>query len=559
MLRFPKFFRPFVLLLAILIPASVMAAPVRVAILPFQIHADKDYGFLQKGIVDMLSSRLALPGRTEIIDPLATAQALESIQGFSGDNLALMAAAKLQADRVLHGSITLLGESVSIDAKMLDATGTSPPYTFFKQTQNMSEVIGQINLLATEVNAQVFNRAPAVADVPGTTTPPADQNDLRTHPEKLLQKESLFESGRAPLAEEEEGGASALNPGFVRPAGEGKGPAFWKSRNFQFVITGVAVGDVDNDGQQETVIVTPDSVLIVRFVQGQMQELKKISSGRFSYNIAVDIADINANGTPEIFVSAMNNGRNQVNSTVYEFSGKDFIPIVEKTRWYFRVIRHPARGNVLLGQRQLSGSDPFSEEIVELEWKHNEYQAAARILPGGRFNVLGVTLGDVMNDRNETALGMNDFDKLRLSELNGKEVWTSADPYGGSPLFVTLQVSDKGSPADKAYLPTRILLADVDGDGKYEAIVARNDEVTGRKLANQRIYRNGQIIALQWNGLGMSEIWHTRRVSGHVQDIALGDFDNDGKDEILCGMVLKEGALIGTEEKSTLIAYEIQK
>ncbi len=558
MLRFRNLIRLFVAL-AFLSPLVALAAPVKVAILPFQIHADKDYTFLQKGIVDMLSSRLAVPGKTEIIDPLTTSQAVESIKGFSGDNLALMAAAKLQADRVLHGSITLLGDSVSIDAKMLDATGTSPPFTFFKQTQGMNDVIAQINLLATEVNAQVFNRAPAAAAAAPSAPPAVDQNDVRTHPEKLLQQDQFVERGASPLESEEGGDASPLNPGFVRPAGEGKGPVFWKSRNFAFVITGVAVGDVDNDGLQETVIVTPDTLQIVRFEQGRMQELKKIETARFTQNVGVDIADINGNGIAEIFVTALNSGRNQVRSTVYEFSKKDFVQIVETARWYFRVVHHPVRGKVLLGQRQAAGKEPFAEEIVELEWKQGEYQTAVRILPGRRFNVLGMTLGDVMNDKNETAVGMNDFDKLMLAELNGKEVWTSSDPYGGNPIHVNLMVDDKGSPANKAYLPTRIIMADLENDGKYEAIVARNDEVTGRKLANQRIYRNGQLTGLQWNGLGMSEIWHTRKVSGHIQDIALGDFDNDGKNEILCGMVLKEGVLIGTEEKSTLIAYEIQK
>ena len=96
------------------------------AILPFQIYADKDYSFLQKGIVDMLASRLASPDKVTIIDPLVTAEAMEGTQGLSGDSLALLVGAKVKADYVIHGSITALGESVSIDAKMLDVTGASP-------------------------------------------------------------------------------------------------------------------------------------------------------------------------------------------------------------------------------------------------------------------------------------------------------------------------------------------------------------------------------------------------------------------------------------------------
>ncbi len=47
---------------------SMAKKPKRLAILPFSMNADRDLTFLQKGIVDMLSSRLAWKGKVTVIE-----------------------------------------------------------------------------------------------------------------------------------------------------------------------------------------------------------------------------------------------------------------------------------------------------------------------------------------------------------------------------------------------------------------------------------------------------------------------------------------------------------
>jgi TolB-like protein len=92
------------LLCAICMPGMALAQPVKVAILPFAMHAEKDYGFLQKGIVEMLTSRLSAPGKVTVVDQVSTAQAVASAEGLGGESLALLVGAKLQADYAIHGS-----------------------------------------------------------------------------------------------------------------------------------------------------------------------------------------------------------------------------------------------------------------------------------------------------------------------------------------------------------------------------------------------------------------------------------------------------------------------
>ena len=247
--------------------SPALAAPARVAILPFEINAEKDMTFLQEGILDMLGSRLAWRDKVEVISENETKAALAEVEGFDGESRALLVGGKLQADFVLFGSLTVFGESVSIDAKMVDVSGQQPPVPFFAQTRGMGEVIPQINQFATNINATVFGRdvaqrpvaAPAAqagAQAATAIQPAPPAYDPRMHPEKLLQSgvpsETLVPVAGQPTRRPTRHSWPRRVPG-LRPV---KTPTHWKSRNFKDLITGLAVADVDNDARMELVLVT---------------------------------------------------------------------------------------------------------------------------------------------------------------------------------------------------------------------------------------------------------------------------------------------------------------
>ncbi|MFZ1984819.1 MAG: VCBS repeat-containing protein [Desulfatitalea sp.] len=569
---------PYFLFVAILVfcfPLSASAAPVKVAVLPFAIHADKDYAFLQKGIVEMLTSRLSAPGKVEVADPIATAAAIAEAKGMSGESLARTVAAKLKADVAIHGSLTVLGDSVSIDAKTLDVTGNRPALTFFRQTQGMGEVIPQINLMAGEINSQMFGVTPTAASAAATVaspavaavrpTAPTNPADIHMHPEKLLQSgqpatpESAVANplvGAAGVAP-----ANPLNPAFTTAQGmqAGSDAGFWKSRNYNHLINGIDVGDVDKDGQQETVVATPQKIFIYRFTQGKQQSVAEIDAGSYTRFISVSIGDINANGTPEIFVTAFTTGLDGLQSAVYEFDGRKFAPIVQNSRYYYTIVRHPALGVILLGQQQNSGgATPFDSPIFQFEWKGAEYVPARPILPARKANVLGLALGDIRNDGGETVACLDEDDSLRVLSPNGKSEWKSEDHYGGTALYFALPPKGPGDSDYRVYLPVRIRTADLDRNGKLEVLVAQNQDSARRLLDQQRFFSKSTIEALVWDGLGLTPAWKTRQLSGRIQDFVVADFDNDGTDELLVAVVTKDGAVIFTDAQSALVAFDLK-
>jgi TolB-like protein len=546
------------------LPLNAWAAPVKVAVLPFAIHADKDYGFLQKGIVQMITSRISAPGKVEVMDPISTEQAVAASQAqLSGDRLAQAVGAELKADFAIHGSITVLGESVSIDAKMLDLTGTRPPMTFFKQTQGMGDVIPQINLMATDINNQVFGRPSEATPSPPVAAAPQPPGvaDVHRHPERLLQEIRPTPGGRG--AGPAEGAAPhPLNPAFTQSRGmssSGEGEGFWKSRNYNHLINSIAVGDVTKDGLFETVVATPEKIHIYRFAQGQQQTVAEIDAGRFVRNISVDIADINGNGTAEIFVTAFSVGMNALQSYVLEYDGQRFRPIVENSRYYYSVIDHPVFGRRLFGQRQLSTeSTPFDAPVFEMQWLAGEYAPSRRILPARLGNVLGLAFGDILNDGSEMIAALNRDDFMRVLAPNGKVQWTSSDPYGGTMLYFSSPPPFPGDATHQFFLPTRVRIVDLDGNGKLEVLVINNQDSAGRRLAQRRFFGKGKVEALVWDGIGLASTWSTRQLSGRVQDFLVADFNNDGVQNLLLAIVTKEGSTIFTDAQSTLVAFDLK-
>jgi len=105
----------------------------------------------------------------------------------------------------------------------------------------------------------------------------------------------------------------------------------------------------------------------------------------------------------------------------------------------------------------------------------------------------------------------------------------------------------------------RLSITDIDLDGEYEVIVVKNHEITGRLLKQLRKFKEAQIESLSWNGLGLVVNWKTAKISGYIRDFAIGDFDNDGEDEIIAAVVSKDGSIIGTRPKCSVISYNLKK
>jgi TolB-like protein len=231
----------------------ITAQPYRVVVVPFTINMEADTLNLKDGIYTILSSRLSKNDTIIIINREETEKACEEFKNFYGNNRALMIGAKLQADYVVYGSVTVSGENISVLAKLIDISGKKPSISFSKHIQEINEVIPQVNLFASELHEQDFTRRVETEKTGDTTQfQPVDTlsvaeadslkdtTDTATVPKAAIADSTTRKSDQAV--------SSPIDSTYFSKK-------FWKSRTYPILIIGIATGDVNNDGKVETIVI----------------------------------------------------------------------------------------------------------------------------------------------------------------------------------------------------------------------------------------------------------------------------------------------------------------
>jgi hypothetical protein len=137
---------------------------------------------------------------------------------------------------------------------------------------------------------------------------------------------------------------------------------------------------------------------------------------------------------------------------------------------------------------------------------------------------------------------IDEFGKLRILGPKGEYVWTSSDRFGGTDNFYETRkklvelYNQNDSPAYRVYIPGRILVRDLDGDGTHELIINKN---SGNATAFERAktFEKGEVFNMVWDENIFLKNWQTREVTGYIADYQVRDADNDGRDELVVAIV----------------------
>jgi TolB-like protein len=538
-----------VALLVISFCGGVHASDIKtLLVLPFTLNAQKDLSFLQSGIQDMLSSRLSWKDHVRVLDKTQAQEIHRKLKGTTSPELIRQSALDAGADYVVYGSLTVLGEAVSFDAKVLDSKLGVDVETLSKGLSGMDQLIPAVGDFAEAVNRKVFKKGPAVATVPeppAASEQPREQEEARSRlsPDYFMSPQDRID-------------VSTLGPGIVRGGGAGK-PVLWRSHVLPMNIKGFDIGDMDGDGKNELVAVTERDVIVFRRTEAGIGEIAKFTIGSFNMLVSVDVADLDHNGVDEAYVINETGSMGQTNSLVLELQDGRLVPIIKNIPWSFRIIQDPdIQEPILIGQRKKF--EGFAQGVYKLKRKRNEIIAEKELKLPSRANAFNFNLADLNNDGKTRAVLINDNSYMEVYSLAGDSLWESDYYFGGTLNYVILKYENPftSEVSDRMYVPARIVVTDLDEDGIPEIIVNRNRSSTFRLTSRYKFFSGSQIVSLSWRGLGLLENWSTTKIPGYVPDYQVKDLDHDGIPDLVVVMVKLDPTGL-TQPKSTFIAFQV--
>jgi hypothetical protein len=522
--------------------------------------------YLQDGLRDMLASRLAANGGAIIVEQGKIDSLLKDPGKPLQQKQAVALARQLAADYIVTGSLTSLGGSMSLDAKVLSSDESFEPLNFYASAAQENQVIDAVNQLAWDIAAKVFGATPPAVTAParvGQPAPvPADDPmaAFKTeHPDRALRSQGV-------------GQASSMGSPFVLNQGISGGQGFTKTRNFDFAIRAMDVGDIDNDGQEDLVLAGADGIHVLLLQNNVLQEAAILPLSAVQKVHGISLADLNGNGQAEIYVSTSYEGK--PDSFAVEWQSGGFVPVFAGARWYIRVLNFPGEGPALIGQRGLSYEEPVQPGVFRLQLNGDTLVPGEKLALPASINLFDFALADLDNDGSQEIIALSQDDKLQVFDAGGRSLWQSSEYYGGTSRYIgELETSMGKTPSTspnyitpsnlmgkRIYIPGRILITDLNQDNLPEVIVNRNISTASRVLGHYQNYSSSEIHALSWNGIALGELWRTRKIDGYVVDYQLArQKTGEGETAILyAGVVLKGGALdMLSSKESTVLMYNL--
>lgn len=137
---------------------TVMAQEaVRVLVLPFDVHAHESLDSLKDQIRSLVSQQLTDEGVT-VVEPVAPGEAEpEKTKGLGLKYFRDMGV-DTAADFVVLGSFTQIGTRYSLDAKVIESFGKTPPQTLYVEGEGMENLLNSVRRLARDIGIRIFKR-----------------------------------------------------------------------------------------------------------------------------------------------------------------------------------------------------------------------------------------------------------------------------------------------------------------------------------------------------------------------------------------------------------------
>lgn len=510
----------------------------KVMVLPLKINAPKEQEYLKGAVMDMLSSRLGGKDGVELLSAGVAANAYVELGEHPGIETLSAVSVKTGADFILYGSVSVIGESVSLDAFLFNAkTGKA------EGVYSGGKGIGSLTGLTEDVASR------AVALMRG----PVQQAEAPfVYTGKFAKTEEKKEAlpGKEEKVEEE---------GFiVKKAPSGARKVSWKADAGDEFVKAMEIFDADGDGVVEVFVLAEKSVIAYRFGDNGLKKVKTLDTsvpgGGENVSMTRFIRQSGADGKTAFYVSRL--GTNQAETCGINYVKGELSLGSCEMKHFVRAIEINGKP-ALLGQ-EFRREWGFRKTVFVLKEEGAGFSRGEDfILPDG-VNLYGFEMADITGDGADELLLIDDNGYFKIYEKKDDawdKAWQSTESYG-----TTLNAVDLEGSADaigKFVLIKNRFYVLTDGENKTIAVKKLiPGGIFGTKAARTGVFDKSSVIGLSWDGAALDEAWATKDVKGYLADFAIGDFDNDGAKDVIL-LVVESGRKLAKGQKSSILSYKL--
>ena len=348
---------------------------------------------------------------------------------------------------------------------------------------------------------------------------------------------------------------SPLNPNFVvAEEAHMTESGFWRSSYINETLVGLTAADIDNDGRNELVYISKRNIYVGRIGDKKLAQLAKYTIPLTETMLSVDVLDLTGDGKMEVIVSAINDNY-KASSTIFDFTGSELVPTATRIPWYLRVVGGPG-GYFMAGQK--SGSDArsaYSGSVRRMDFNSSKVSGGSSVGLPPFVNIFSFNIGRLGSGGIQMVAAIKfPSEHIFLFEGNN-QAWESREEYGGTMNYIQMNAETDGR--YREFLPARILISDIDGDGQNELILAKNDRGGVPFMSGQRGFTSGTMQAFKYSNLSLTPFFRTRTLPGPGVDYKLIDVDNNGIKDLVVAVVTQQGSGMLKEGRSVIVAYEL--